>query len=82
MFNHRESLISQHTASWTWHVMPALICLAVVSALFLPRATPSAQAAADLVGIEEAHHATLLVPAAQPGEGEPALVVSHLPQWY
>lgn len=83
MFNHRQSIASQHTASLNWYVMPALICAAVFSALFLPRGLPSAQAAAtEPAGIEAPHHAMLLAPAAEPGAGEPAIVVADLPQSY
>ena len=84
MSNDRNAQDTEQTYSWTWHVMPALVAAAALSAIFLPHGAGSAEAAAaqPLVAVETSAATLMLVPSPQPGEGEPALVLSDLPQSY
>lgn len=81
MTSHLESVTMSHNTSWTWNVMPLLAAALALGIVFFPQGNLPADDAAALQG-EAATVAMLLVPSAQPGLGEPELVVADLPQSY
>lgn len=81
MTSHLESVTMSHDASWTWNLMPLLAAALALGIVFFPQGhLPADEAAA--AHSEAATVAMLLVPSAQPGLGEPELVVADLPQSY
>lgn len=82
MYANRRQLLSQDSPSWTWYVVP-LIMVATLGAVLLPLGHGNADAAASEAALTEASTmAQLLVPAPQPGMGEPELFAADLPQSY
>ena len=85
-----QTVRSRETFSASWYLTP-ILAAALVTSIFFVDGRSEAGPADDIAAIDAAvdagveiapHHALLLTPSPQPGEGEPALVPSELPASY
>lgn len=80
MSSHLDAVTLSNDTSWRWNVLPLLALAVVLCALFVPPAQDAELAAAEAG--EAVPLAMLVVPAPQPGEGEPGPRTEGLRQAY